>query len=153
MPITTTTEITAGTRVSYEDMANPYREGEVVKVIASEWITEYLVSWYGGGETFTDLRQHGWNLLADDDTLCAVHEAGACPPGCEHAHGYPDGPADPLAVADRPNLTLVSELFYERYMGDLDPDGENAGWLSALWAQATVAVEVDPTCDPGHARD
>lgn len=46
--------------VSYEDMANPRRVGTVVEHRAGE----FRVMWddEDGGETWSDLRQAGWNL-------------------------------------------------------------------------------------------
>lgn len=57
-----------GDRVSYEDMANPRRVGAVVSlrpvVILGRTIgTDYEVRWDGGGETISDLRQHGWKRV------------------------------------------------------------------------------------------
>lgn len=62
MPINPTVPVNAGTRVSYEDQANPLREGTVQAVLPSG---EYRVEWDEGGETTSDLRQYGWYVLAD----------------------------------------------------------------------------------------
>lgn len=82
MPITAT-EIRPGTRVAYEDAANPRRTGTVTDSCGAD---QYRVAWdfddddapciacgasgaheYGCvvGETITDLRQTGWVELAD----------------------------------------------------------------------------------------
>jgi hypothetical protein len=50
---------TTPTRVSYEDMANPRREGTIVGRVGSE----YRVRFDDGEETVSDLRQHGWRKL------------------------------------------------------------------------------------------
>lgn len=62
-----------GMRVAYEDMANPRREGTVVATVELGGTTpsghplpsgrEYVVSFDDGGETTSDLRQHGWTEL------------------------------------------------------------------------------------------
>lgn len=63
MPIEATIPVNVGTRVSYEDMANPRKEGTVEAVLPSG---EYRVQWdEGAGETTSDLRQYGWYVLAD----------------------------------------------------------------------------------------
>jgi hypothetical protein len=72
--------IEVGTRVAYEDMANPRREGVVLEILEHgdkrtpsglpiPGGTEYRIGWdseYGwlGPETISDLRQHGWTMLA-----------------------------------------------------------------------------------------
>jgi hypothetical protein len=69
--------IEEGSRVSYADAANPRKEGRVVEIIKRGGETpsglplptglEYRVKWdeADDGETVSDLRQHGWHLLAD----------------------------------------------------------------------------------------
>jgi hypothetical protein len=47
-------------RVSYEDMANPRRDGKVIEVRTTTWGTQYVVRFDDGEETYSDLRQHGW---------------------------------------------------------------------------------------------
>ena len=49
-------------RVTYQDMANPRREGTVTEIKTSRWGTEYRVTWdkADDGFTWTDLRQPGW---------------------------------------------------------------------------------------------
>ena len=51
--------MTVGTRISYTDQANPYREGTVLELIAGE----YRVAWDEGGEAISDCRQAGWKVL------------------------------------------------------------------------------------------
>lgn len=51
---------TVGTRVSYEDVANPKRVGTV----AGEGVGEWRVVWDDGDVTFSDLRQSGWKKVA-----------------------------------------------------------------------------------------
>lgn len=57
-----------GARVSYEDQANPRRVGEIVgpkQGLHHNPMDEWLVRWEDGEEVFSDLRQHGWSLVAD----------------------------------------------------------------------------------------
>lgn len=49
-----------GQRVSYEDMANPRREGVVTEALRDG---EYAISWDDGTETISDCRQHGWTAV------------------------------------------------------------------------------------------
>lgn len=54
-----------GTRVAYEDMANPLCEGVVCDIETTRWGTSYMIAWCGhraGEISPTDLRQHGWRL-------------------------------------------------------------------------------------------
>lgn len=61
--------VEVGSRVSYEDMANPRREGRVSEIVDDGrsfvvvWDDEYRFDGVEGTES--DLRQHGWFLLAD----------------------------------------------------------------------------------------
>lgn len=69
--------VRVGSRVSYEDMANPRRDGIVEEVIQHGGVTpsglplprftEYRVRWDeprdGVEEVTSDLLQHGWRLL------------------------------------------------------------------------------------------
>ena len=74
--------VEVGTRVSYEDMANPRREGRVVEILEHGGRTtqsglplpggtEYRVVWDDPedadryGPTISDLRQHGWHIIAN----------------------------------------------------------------------------------------
>lgn len=59
-----------GDLVSYEDQANPRREGEVLEILRSTdlwtFATQYRVRWnHDGTETVSDLRQPGWRLERD----------------------------------------------------------------------------------------
>lgn len=58
-----TTELRTGTRVSYEDMANPLREGTVAEILESLWGTQYRVAFDDGTETTSDCRQRGWKVM------------------------------------------------------------------------------------------
>lgn len=64
--------VEVGTRVSYEDAANPRRVGAVTEIDESRWGTNYHVEWDeqhrfdGVAGTYADLRQHGWHLVNDD---------------------------------------------------------------------------------------
>lgn len=56
-----------GARVSYEDRANPRRVGHIVGpklALRHSPADEWLVRWEDGEETFSDLAQHGWSLVA-----------------------------------------------------------------------------------------
>lgn len=75
MPIAAREALHVGTRVSYEDAANPRREGRIAEVIQTGGTTpsgfalptgdEYRVVFDDGSETISDLRQYGWHQLAD----------------------------------------------------------------------------------------
>jgi hypothetical protein len=64
-----------GDRLSYEDMANPLREGKVVDCLDSEYGREFVVAFDEVHDPVTDeivsparvatsdCRQHGWNLV------------------------------------------------------------------------------------------
>jgi hypothetical protein len=65
----TTTEqnLTIGTRVSYEDIANPECEGVIADIETTRWGTHYVIAWngYRTGEISTsDCRQRGWKVIA-----------------------------------------------------------------------------------------
>lgn len=68
MPLRTD-HVEVGTRVSYEDAANPRREGRVVAIYDDG--LQYGVEWDEAyrfddvAATTSDLRQHGWYVLAD----------------------------------------------------------------------------------------
>lgn len=55
-----------GDRVSYEDMANPRREGTIVQTMNTPFGVQYLVEWDDRvteslvAQVWSDLRQHGW---------------------------------------------------------------------------------------------
>lgn len=53
--MTTATSIQIGSRVSYEDMANPRREGRIVGEIAGQW----AVRWDEGERVYNLTEQHG----------------------------------------------------------------------------------------------
>lgn len=61
----TTGDTTIGTKVSYEDMANPRCEGVVADIETTRWGTQYVIAWNGyrtGEISTTDLRQRGWRI-------------------------------------------------------------------------------------------
>lgn len=61
----TQTQIQIGTKVAYEDMANPLCEGVVADIETSRWGVQYVIAWngYRAGEiSSTDLRQRGWRV-------------------------------------------------------------------------------------------
>jgi hypothetical protein len=47
---------TIGRRVVYEDISTPIRIGTIVQ-------DEYRISWDGGGELISDMRQPGWRAI------------------------------------------------------------------------------------------
>lgn len=51
-----------GTRVSYEDMANPLRSGVVSECFRSQWGIDYIIKWDDGTESASDLCQSGWKV-------------------------------------------------------------------------------------------
>lgn len=58
---------TIGTRVSYEDMANPLCEGVVCDIETTKWGVRYVIAWNGyraGTTSYSDLRQRGWTIGA-----------------------------------------------------------------------------------------
>lgn len=56
------TTIQIGTEVSYEDMANPLRKGQVSDVVSSRWGTGYEITWEDGTFDYSDLHQRGWKI-------------------------------------------------------------------------------------------
>jgi hypothetical protein len=54
--------IQVGTKVSYEDMANPRRNGKVCDVVTDQWGTQFKISWEDGTFSISDLRQQGWTV-------------------------------------------------------------------------------------------
>jgi hypothetical protein len=63
--MTNTQNIQIGSRVSYEDMANPHCEGVIADIETGRCGTQYIVAWngYRAGEiSHTDLRQRGWTV-------------------------------------------------------------------------------------------
>jgi hypothetical protein len=50
-------------RVSYEDMANPRREGTITGVDDRGWGVQVRVLFDDGELTYSDLRQHGWKRV------------------------------------------------------------------------------------------
>lgn len=65
--MTTAQQITTGTRVSYEDMANPLCEGIIADIETTKWGTQFVIAWtgYRAGEiTTSDCRQRGWKVVA-----------------------------------------------------------------------------------------
>lgn len=65
MPVTTTA-VKAGDKVSYEDQANPLKIGRVHAVDLDNPWSPFTIEWEDGTTTNTDLRQHGWSLVAGD---------------------------------------------------------------------------------------
>lgn len=107
-------DVEVGTRVAYEDGANPRREGRVIAILndgrefAVEWDERFRFPLVGGNDpilgTTSDLRQHGWRQLAD--------LPGSIFDGAEVIHTYRridairDGQLVPLAdlVKDEPDF-------------------------------------------------
>ena len=58
--MTTTQTIQIGTEVSYQDMANLLRTGQVSSVLTSEYGTQFEITWEDGTTEYSDLRQSGW---------------------------------------------------------------------------------------------
>lgn len=56
----TNNELRIGTEVSYEDMANPLRNGEITDIRTSDWGVQYEIRWEDGSISFSDCRQAGW---------------------------------------------------------------------------------------------
>lgn len=63
-----------GDRVSYEDMANPTRYGEIIRINRqSPWPLSYSVRWDDDGSVIaSDLRQVGWRRETTGDLGGAV---------------------------------------------------------------------------------
>ena len=60
-----TVQTAIGTKVAYEDMANPLCEGVVADIETTRWGTHYVIAWKGhraGEISTTDLRQRGWRI-------------------------------------------------------------------------------------------
>lgn len=77
-----TEEITAlkvGTRVSYEDMANPRRQGTVCDIETNRWGTQYVIAWQDGEVSHSDCRQHGWKVLPPVRPLTRLERASVEP--------------------------------------------------------------------------
>ena len=64
------TQIIQGDRVSYEDMANPRKEGTIVgtKLGTRFSSPQFQIRWDDGSEDWSDLLQHGWEKLEDAAT-------------------------------------------------------------------------------------
>ena len=60
--MTNTQNIQIGTEVSYSDMANPLRKGQVSDIVTSTWGTQYEVAFEDGTFEYSDLRQAGWKV-------------------------------------------------------------------------------------------
>lgn len=57
--------ITIGTKVAYEDMANPLCSGVVCDIETSKWGTQFVIAWNGrraGEISYSDCRQAGWRI-------------------------------------------------------------------------------------------
>ena len=61
--MTNTQTIKIGTEVSYEDMANPLRNGQVSDIVTSQQGTQYEIIWEDGTVDYSDLRQRGWTVV------------------------------------------------------------------------------------------
>ena len=77
MPVAASNTLAVGSRVSYEDAANPRREGSIIAILDDE----YRICWDEGGHTVSDLRQNGWHQLAS--------LPGNFFDGAEIIHAYP----------------------------------------------------------------
>lgn len=64
MTANTIATVQTGSRVSYQDMSNPLREGKVIGIEETPWGAQYGVRFDGDLYIHTtDLRQQGWTLL------------------------------------------------------------------------------------------
>lgn len=65
-----------GMRVSYEDMANPRKAGEVVDVVRSAWGVQYAIRWDAHPAPapldYSDCRQSGWRIEPADTSREAI---------------------------------------------------------------------------------
>ena len=64
---TTADTLQIGTRVAYEDIANPECEAVIADIETNRWGTQYVIAWsgYRAGEiTTSDCRQRGWKVVA-----------------------------------------------------------------------------------------
>lgn len=59
---TNTATKTIGTIVSYEDMGNPLRFGEITEIRTTKYGTEFLVEWADGGSDYSTCTQRGWKV-------------------------------------------------------------------------------------------
>lgn len=130
--------VEVGTRVAYEDAANPRREGRVVAIYDDG--RDYGVEWDEGyrfddvAATTSDLRQSGWTLIAD-------------------LPGNPFDGADVISIYTRIDAirdgVLVPAL-------DLTPDEplfvRQAGWAAHVDLTAAVAALVTPTAREADER-
>lgn len=119
MPIADLTEIKVGSRVAYEDMANPRRVGRVVSLaddgsagVAWEERSQFPVE--GSDDpivgTVSDLRQHGWNLLPDEEPFAAesVDPDGTVRDGLGNAVGIDQPAAAEAFGAERVEVPLAA---------------------------------------------
>jgi hypothetical protein len=135
--------VEVGTRVAYEDRATPRREGRVVEIVKLGGETpgglplpsgvEYAVRWDDGGETTSDLRQHGWTMLAD-------------------LPGNPFDGADIISVYTRGDAIRDGVLVPVLDLVPDEPDfARQAGWAIPVALTTAVASIVIPT--EREARD
>lgn len=132
MPLRTE-HVQTGSRVSYEDASNPRRTGSVTEVILDG--REFRVAWDEGGETVSDLRQHGWYQLAQL------------------------GPDNPFNDVEIISSYTVEDAINDGQLvpsTDLTPDEpmftRQAGWTIPVVLTTAVANIVTPTEREAHDR-
>ena len=53
------TALSIGTKVSYEDMANPPRSGYICDIEGAQ----FVIAWLDGTISYSDCRQRGWKVV------------------------------------------------------------------------------------------
>jgi hypothetical protein len=56
--------IRIGSKVSYQDMANPLKRGVVCDIETTKWGTSFVIAWENDTISESDCRQSGWRVLA-----------------------------------------------------------------------------------------
>lgn len=127
-----------------------WRDGREVERYPSEQHADYALSRYQVDSVSPAVQPGAY-------TLCNVHEAGACPAGCEHAYGRGEGADIYLTTeqvetlyrlvqegveigvqvtgdaSDRTSVTLVAVRggdgrSLDNDFASVSPDGETTGW-------------------------
>lgn len=79
MPIEIT--LALGDRVSYSDMANPFKSGTITEILTSQWGDQYRVQWDNGVESIVSCKGPRWNVSSvpapSDEELAAERAARA----------------------------------------------------------------------------